>query len=119
MGMRARSSLTVARVVAALMLVTAACSPGPVSAPAGSGSPVQLKLWISGTPELDAAMNKIIQQFQAENPNVTVSLEDFPFAQYYEKLTTAFAGGSGPDVYWIDVRTAEFAKRGALLPLDN
>jgi ABC-type glycerol-3-phosphate transport system substrate-binding protein len=64
-------------------------------------------------------MNKIIQQFQTENPGVTVSLEDFPFAQYYEKLTTAFAGGSGPDVYWIDVRTAEFAKRGALLPLDK
>jgi multiple sugar transport system substrate-binding protein len=120
MGMRARSSLAVVRLVAALMLATAACGPaGPAGAPAGSSSPVQLKLWISGTPELDAAMNKILQQFQTENPNVTVSLEDFPFAQYYEKLTTAFAGGSGPDVYWIDVRTAEFAKRGALLPLDK
>jgi ABC-type glycerol-3-phosphate transport system substrate-binding protein len=78
-----------------------------------------MKVWISGTPELDAAMNRIIEQFQVENPNVTVTLEDFPFAQYFEKLTTAFAGGSGPDVYWIDVRTAEFAKRGALLPLDK
>jgi len=122
MGMRARSLLIAGRLVAALALLSAACSPaGPAApaAPAASGSPVQLKLWISGTPELDTAMNKILQQFQAENPSVTVTLEDFPFAQYYEKLTTAFAGGSGPDVYWIDVRTAEFAKRGALLPLDK
>jgi fructooligosaccharide transport system substrate-binding protein len=123
MGIRARSLLAGVRLVAAIAVVTAACSPAgpatPAGAPASSGSPVQLKVWISGTPELDAAMNKILQQFQAENPNVTVTLEDFPFAQYYEKLTTAFAGGSGPDVYWIDVRTAEFAKRGALLPLDK
>ena len=123
MGICARSLLAGVRLVAALAVVTAACSPAgpatPAAAPASGGSPVQLKLWISGTPELDTAMNKILQQFQAENPNVTVTLEDFPFAQYYEKLTTAFAGGSGPDVYWIDIRTAEFAKRGALLPLDK
>jgi fructooligosaccharide transport system substrate-binding protein len=120
MGIRARSLLGGARLAATLALVTAACSPAaPGGAPAGSSSPVQLKVWIAGTPELDTAMDKILKQFQADNPNVTVSLEDFPFAQYYQKLTTAFAGGSGPDVYWIDVRTAEFAKRGALLPLDK
>ncbi|HLZ23920.1 MAG TPA: ABC transporter substrate-binding protein [Ktedonobacterales bacterium] len=122
MGIGARGWLSGVRLVAAIAVMTAACSPtgpGAPAAPAASGAPVQLKLWISGTPELDAAMNKILQQFQTENPNVTVTLEDFPFAQYYEKLTTAFAGGSGPDVYWIDIRTAEFAKRGALLPLDK
>jgi len=119
MGILARRWLGGVRLVAAMAVLTAACSPAGPATPAASGSPVQLKLWISGTPELDAAMNKILQQFQTENPNVTVTLEDFPFAQYYEKLTTAFAGGSGPDVYWIDVRTAEFAKRGALLPLDK
>src|ERR1700739_4949111 len=108
MGLFARSWLAGVRLVAAIAVVTAACSPaGPAAAPASSGgSPIQLKVLISGTPELDTAMNKILQQFQAETPNVTVSLEDFPFAQYYEKLTTAFAGGSGPDVYWIDIRTA-------------
>jgi fructooligosaccharide transport system substrate-binding protein len=119
MGIRARSLLIGGRLVVAVVLLSAACSPAGPAAPAAGGSPVQLKLWISGTPELDAAMNKILLQFQTENPNVTVTLEDFPFAQYYEKLTTAFAGGSGPDVYWIDIRTAEFAKRGALLPLDK
>jgi fructooligosaccharide transport system substrate-binding protein len=123
MGIRARSLQAGMRLVAVIAVVSAACSPASpapsAGAPAGAGSPVQLKVWISGTPELDTAMNKILSQFQAENPNVTLSLEDFPFAQYYEKLTTAFAGGSGPDVYWIDIRTAEFAKRGALLPLDK
>jgi fructooligosaccharide transport system substrate-binding protein len=123
MGIRARSLQAGMRLVAVMAVVSAACSPASPAptggAPAAAGSPVQLKVWISGTPELDTAMNKILSQFQAENPSVTLSLEDFPFAQYYEKLTTAFAGGSGPDVYWIDIRTAEFAKRGALLPLDK
>lgn len=127
--MRVRGLLTAVRRLvppAAMVLVLAACTtagpaPAAPAAPGGAaaGSPVQLKVWIAGTPELDMAMDKILKQFQAENPNVTVTLEDFPFAQYFEKLTTAFAGGSGPDVYWIDVRTAEFAKRGALLPLDK
>jgi fructooligosaccharide transport system substrate-binding protein len=117
-GVRVPGSLFVA-----MALLLAACSPPAPAAPAAPGggpaSPVQLKVWIAGTPELDAAMDKILKQFQAENPNVSITLEDFPFAQYFQKLSTAFAGGTGPDVYWIDVRTAEFAKRGALLPLDK
>jgi len=126
MGIRARSFLAGRTLVVSMVLLGAACSPPGPTAPAASGgaaapagAPTQLKVWISGTPELDTAMNKILSQFQAENPGVSATLEDYPFAQYYEKLTTAFAGGSGPDVYWIDIRTAEFAKRGALLPLDK
>lgn len=129
MSLRARSGWARVWGLALTVVIGVACSPaGPITpaaspatsgAAAGGGAPIQLKVWISGTPELDTAMNKILQQFQADNPNVTVTLEDFPFAQYFEKLTTALAGGSGPDVFWIDVRTAEFAKRGALLPLDT
>jgi ABC-type glycerol-3-phosphate transport system substrate-binding protein len=105
----------------ALVAMLAACTPGGPAAPGrpASTGPQQLKVWIAGSPELDAATDKILKQFQADNPNVTVTLESFPFAQYFQKLTTSFAGGSGPDVLWIDVRTAEFAKRGALLELDK
>jgi len=105
----------------ALVAMLAACTPGGPATPSGpaSSGPQQLKVWIAGSPELDSATDKILKQFQADNPNVTVTLESFPFAQYFQKLTTSFAGGSGPDVLWIDVRTAEFAERGALLELDK
>jgi fructooligosaccharide transport system substrate-binding protein len=124
--MRAHTSLASIRWawLLSVTMVVAACTPAAPATPASSGgaassAPVTLKVWIAGSPELDAATDKILKEFQTENPNVTITFESFPFAQYFQKMTTAFAGGSGPDVFWIDVRTAEFAKRGALLPLDK
>src|SRR5437879_4114619 len=84
MGIHVRGLLAGIRLLPALAmaLVLAACSstaPAPAaSGAATSGSPIQLKVWIAGTPELDTAMDKILKQFQADNPNVTVTLEDFP-----------------------------------------
>jgi fructooligosaccharide transport system substrate-binding protein len=102
-----------------LGLLLVACG-SPAARPAAqTGQPVELRVWISGSPELDAAMNKVLSAFAAEHPDVKPVLEDFPFNQYYTKLATAFAGGAAPDIFWIDIRTAEFAKRGALLPLDR
>jgi len=68
---------------------------------------------------LTAAMTDLINQFQKDNPNIQVQLEAFPFADYHQKLGTAFAGGDPPDVFWMDIRTAQYAQQGALLPLDQ
>ena len=123
--------------VTATAALTAACQQGTPAAPAGGaqagGAPAggaqkapakpasasgELKVWMSGAPELEQALTKILQEYKADKPNLTLTVENFPFNQYSQKLTTSFAGGTGPDVYWIDVRAVEFAKRGALLPLD-
>ena len=64
-------------------------------------------------------MQKIFKEYTADKPNLKITLENYPFAQYFQKLTTAFAGGGAPDVMWLSVWTGEFAKRGAILPLDQ
>ncbi|MCC6174251.1 MAG: ABC transporter substrate-binding protein [Chloroflexi bacterium] len=89
-------------------------------APAQGGPPSgNLRFWISGGPELETAMKKIFQEYTTDKPNLTITLENFPFTQYFQKLTTAFAGGDAPDMMWLSVWTVEFAKRGAIVPLDQ
>ena len=68
---------------------------------------------------LQAAMTDLIASFQKANPNIQVQLEAFPFAEYHQKVSTAFAGGDPPDVFWMDIRTPSFAQQGVLLPLDQ
>lgn len=117
-----------------LLLALVACSPPAANEPdtgaeAGdaeseTGDPatteeVELTFWMSANPTLEAAMDDIIQAYMAENPNVTVVQEAFPFGEYFQKIFTAFSGGDAPDVFWVDVRTAAFAEQGMLLPLDD
>src|SRR5687767_6960071 len=95
-------------------------APAGAKAPAKGGPPSgELRVWISGGPELETAMQKILQEYTADKPDLKLILENFPFNQYFQKLTTAFAGGGAPDVMWLSVWAGEFAKRGAVVPLDQ
>lgn len=91
----------------------------PTTVPAAGGAPVKLRFWMQQDNLLQQAMTGIITSFQKDNPNIQIQLEAFPFADYHNKLGTAFAGGDPPDVFWMDIRTAQFAQQGALLPLDQ
>lgn len=99
--------------------VTSAPAAAPTAAPAAGGAPVKLRFWMQQDNLLQAAMTDIINAFQKDNPNIQVQLEAFPFADYHNKLGTAFAGGDPPDVFWMDIRTAQYAQQGALLQLDQ
>ncbi len=81
--------------------------------------PVTIRFWMQQDNLLQAAMTDLVNSFQQANPNIKIQLEAFPFAEYHQKLSTAFAGGDAPDVFWMDVRTASFAEQGALMPLDD
>ncbi|MGW5188071.1 ABC transporter substrate-binding protein [Kribbella sp. NPDC004138] len=62
----------------------------------------------------------IIKAFERANPQITVKIEEIPFAEYNTKLTTVFRGGQGPDlgrVNHTDIQT--FAGGGFLAPLDD
>lgn len=85
----------------------------------GSGEQVTLRLWMQQDNRLLAAMQEIVAGFEEANPNIDVQLDSFPFAEYHQKVSTGFAGGDAPDVFWMDVRVASFAEQGALMPLDD
>lgn len=88
-----------------------------LAAPAYAG---ELVFW-SWRQEDKAAYQELLKDFTKANPDVTVKFEAFEPTNYQTILSTALAGGKGPDV--IQVRAygnlEAMAKPGYLLPLDK
>ncbi|MDG1438832.1 MAG: extracellular solute-binding protein, partial [Emcibacteraceae bacterium] len=68
---------------------------------------VDIEYWqYSYKARLDA-MDTLIEQFEAENPDINVIHNNFPYAQYRTKVASAVSAGEGPDVVqlyygWLD-----------------
>lgn len=64
---------------------------------------------------------KVIKDFESKNPGITVKFEAFASENYATLLTTALAGGTGPDIMQVRAYGAFETVAGAnyLLPLDN
>ncbi len=45
----------------------------------------------------DNPMTALVQQFEAENPGITIDAENIPWNSYYDNLYLAIAAGSAPD----------------------
>ena len=56
----------------------------------------ELTLW-SWRQEDKAAYDKIIRGFEAANPGITIKFQAYPPENYATLLTTALAGGTGPE----------------------
>lgn len=66
-----------------------------------SGEPVTLEFWKFADENADPAIKDAVDRWNAANPTVTVNLSTFPQNDYLgTKLTTAFASGAGPDLFW-------------------
>ncbi|MER7503312.1 sugar ABC transporter substrate-binding protein [Nonomuraea pusilla] len=67
-----------------------------------------------------AAMKKIIEEFTRTHPSIEVKLQFTPNKEYWTKLQTAAAGGSAPDVFWMNgPRIGLYASQGALMPISD
>lgn len=66
------------------------------------------------------AMQTIINQFEKLHPNISVTIQQTPWAGYWNKLTTLTAGGGGYDVFWMNgPNFPTYASKGALLNLES
>jgi len=139
--MFARSkSLTVFSLLITLILLLAACGTAatPVAVPQtvvvtqevqqvvtatpAPAGPVTLTFWnaYSATAEEPYVEKTLIPAFEASHPNITVQAVNIPYDQFHQKLLTAIAGGTAPDVARLDIIwQPEFANLGALVPLDQ
>lgn len=85
------------------------------------GDAVVLEFW---NPEADDAvisvLQKMIDNYEADNPNVKVNLVTVPWSDIFTKWQTALQGGNAPDV---TLGSAAFAaslqQQGVLLPLND
>ncbi|AEE95967.1 ABC transporter substrate-binding protein [Mahella australiensis] len=75
-------------------------------------------IWSDGTGKEVSA--ELISDFQKQHPEITVKDLGVSFWDYWTKISTAIAGGSGPDVAFNDINNVPArAKAGAILKLDE
>ncbi|MFL5802425.1 MAG: ABC transporter substrate-binding protein [Roseiflexaceae bacterium] len=108
---------------AAATAVPAAATAAPAAATAApaaqdSGKPVEISYMMWGSPEELAVWNKIVEDFQTANPNITVKVDVSDWDSYWNKLKTLYAGGTPPDVFAMDGPLyPDWQSRGVLLNL--
>src|SRR5205809_7669272 len=122
MAIRARrlKRLLAAATVAATLAFTAACGSGGSSADS-SGGPVTLEFAQWWGAELPAGeFDKIISDFEAQNPNIKVNLLSAPYASTKQQLITGAASQTLPDVVGLDgAWVNDFAKQGAITDMST
>ena len=131
--MRTKRTSLVIGLLVILSLVLAAC-PAPAPVPAGEAAeapaeaaapsaeePIEIEYWQYNFGARVDAMNQLIEQFEAENPGITVvHNSDIPYDDFRNKIAASVPAGVGPDVAtlfygwqpaWIDA--------GYLVPLPD
>lgn len=93
--------------VATATALTAAALVGCTAAPkpADDNTPKTVTMWvypvIFDEPIHKAYWDGVIDAFEAKHKNITVQYEIFPWANRDQALTTAIAGGKGPDLVYL------------------
>jgi multiple sugar transport system substrate-binding protein len=62
------------------------------------GFAVEIDYWQYSYKARIDAMDRLIEAFEEENPDIKVNHSNFPYAQYRTKVAAAVAAGEGPDV---------------------
>ncbi|OJV80973.1 MAG: hypothetical protein BGO37_15785 [Cellulomonas sp. 73-92] len=127
-----RGALTALGAAAALALTLTACSSGGAGAAGTTPTPVATAgADISGTvtfwhaysadsPEVKTLETVLIPKFEQAHPKVKVDAVAVPYDQLHQKLVTAVAGDTLPDLVRSDIMwVPELANLGVLVPLDQ
>ncbi len=64
-----------------------------------AAQPVTIRMWMHEHPPRIAIDKALIAAFEKANPDIKVQYDVIPVAEYSTKLLTAFAAGSGPDLF--------------------
>ena len=101
-----------------------ATSSPSASAPAAetpNRDPVTISYWhIYTDGPMKELTDRLLADFQSKNPHITVNQLGVNFFDYWTKLSTAMAAGSGPDLALNDTSTVPSrAKTGAILSTDE
>lgn len=80
---------------------------------------VTLTFWKHNHGPADEMTERLIAQFEEENPNVTIEMESIPHGQYITRLLTAIASGEAPDIFDLgDTDVPGFMANGVMAPID-
>src|ERR1700722_20015617 len=80
---------------------------------------VTVKIWMHEHPPRIAIKKAIIAEFEKANPEVKVDYAVIAVSEFTTKLLTAFASGSGPDLFNQSVvQVAQYQNSLVLAPID-
>jgi multiple sugar transport system substrate-binding protein len=81
---------------------------------------LRLRMFWWGAKERAERTDKVNQLYQSTHPGTTIAGESLGWTDYWPRLATQTAGRNAADVLQMDYRYIfEYARRGALLPLDS
>lgn len=87
---------------------------------AANGPEVKLTLGCWEGPEGLASLERLLDRYREQNPNVSIEIQQVPGLQYYQRLKIQLAAGVAPDIMQLAYNELpSFAERGALQPLDD
>ena len=88
--------------------------------PSLAQSDLRLRMFWWGAKERAERTDKVNKLYQQTHPGVTITGESLGWTDYWPRLATQTAGRNAADVLQMDYRYIfEYARRGALLPLDS
>lgn len=93
-----RKRLFAAPAILAVAALLAGCSTPTDAAGSGEDVTITYGIW-AGTQT--PAMKEIAAAFEAENPNITVKVQESPWPEFWSTLQTGAAGGTAPDAFWM------------------
>ena len=104
-------------ILATSALLLAGCSAGP----AESDGPVTIEFFnFTAGADHEAQLQRIVDAFEDENPNITVKVQNAPYEDYFTSLKTRIAGNTAPDTFELNYENfVSFASSGALLDLET
>lgn len=94
----------------------------PTDAPAApaAAEPVELRIAWWGSQARHDRTIKVIEMFMAKNPNIKITYEFAPWADYWTKMNTQAAGGGLPDIMQQDYQMIkEWTGKNLLMPIDQ
>ena len=115
-----KSILAAAAVAATVGLALAGCSAG--GSTTSASKVVHLTYWSGFTGGDSATYKKAIAEFNKTHPDIQVSFQLEPWDTIAQKLPTAIASGSGPDIATPDYNVAtiqQYVANGLALPMTS
>lgn len=110
-----RISIAVA-LLAACALSLAAQAP---SIPELKGKNLEITLWTHEDANRAALEKRLIEEFKAANPSLTIVYSTFPSGKINETMATAFAANKGPDIFNLTITNAySYIGNGRVAPVD-
>jgi multiple sugar transport system substrate-binding protein len=98
------------------MSLSACSGSAATEAPASTNEKVEIRVWGHQAPAFNAADQAMFDAFTAQNPNVTIKYETFPWDVFIQTIQTSLPAGNTADVILIPGGyTCRYAAGGQLL----